>query len=102
MTNDGIVPDNICPEEVDCVGVEQSKEMPGMFEMAKNLLKDGSAIVGNALAGNTTLVSDEMRKKRWNTCLTCPSLQNDRCTQCGCFMKVKVAFQTSKCPVEKW
>lgn len=88
----------ICPQE-DCVPKE---EMPSVMEMAKNLMSDGRSIIKNAFAGNKTLVSDEVRTERWSICGTCPRLQEDRCLECGCFMKVKVAFQTSKCPLGKW
>lgn len=93
-----IVDVTICPQE-ECM---DEQDMPTAIEMAKNLLRDGGNIIGNALKGNSTLVSDEVRDQRWNTCLSCPFLQNNRCTQCGCFMKVKVAFHTSKCPESKW
>lgn len=91
--------DNICPEEVDCV---DKNEFPSVMEMAKNLLNDGSKIVTNAIQGNKSLVDDELRNQRWSTCQECPSLLDDRCLECGCFMKIKVAFVTSKCPLEKW
>lgn len=91
--------EGICPENVECV---DTKEFPSMMEMAKNLMGDGAKIINNALQGNTTLVSDDVRNTRWSTCTTCPSLKDDRCVECGCFMKVKVAFVTSKCPIGKW
>jgi len=90
---------DICPEEQDCV---EKEELPTVMEMAKNLMRDGTAIIKNAFSGNKTLVSDEVRTERWSICTGCPRLQDDRCLECGCFMKVKVAFQTSKCPLEKW
>lgn len=93
-----IIDVTICPEP-KCV---DEAELPSAFEMAKNLLKDGSKIISNAVKGNTTLVSQEVRDTRWSTCQSCPLLVNDRCTSCGCFMKVKVAFQTSVCPEGKW
>lgn len=91
--------DNICPQEVECVDKDQ---FPSVMEMAKNLVSDGSKIVKNAMQGNKNLVDDSVREHRWSTCQTCPRLQNDRCLECGCFMKIKVAFVTSKCPLEKW
>lgn len=90
--------EQICPQE-DCVPRE---ELPSAMEMAKNLMRDGSAIIKNAFAGNQTLVGDDERTRRWSICTGCPQLQNDRCLECGCFMKVKVAFNTSKCPLGKW
>ena len=89
----------LCAQE-DCVD-EQS--LPTAKEMMKNLLTDGKAMITNAMKGNPTLVSDEVREHRWATCQACPFLtDNNRCTKCGCFMKVKVALVTSKCPENKW
>jgi Family of unknown function (DUF6171) len=90
---------NICPEDEKCA---EEFKLPSMMEMAKNLMSDGVKIVGNAFSGNKTVVSDDVRESRWSICLECPMLQNNRCTQCGCFMKVKTALQTSKCPIDKW
>lgn len=90
---------DICPEEKDCV---EELKLPGMVEMAKNLMRDGTKIVSNVVQGNKTLVDDDVRESRWSTCQSCEFLLNDRCTKCGCFMKVKVAFHTSVCPENKW
>lgn len=89
---------DICPDEVDCVDTS----LPSVMEMAKNLMEDGTKILSNALKGNDTLVTDDVRNNRWSICTTCPMLIENRCTKCGCFMKVKVAFKTSKCPMDKW
>ena len=90
--------EQICPQE-DCVPKE---DLPSVMEMAKNLATDGTKIIKNALSGNKTLVEDEVHNNRWTVCQSCPRLQNDRCLECGCFMKVKVAFNTSVCPLDKW
>lgn len=90
--------DQICPDP-NCL---DEKELPSALEMAKNLLSDGTKIIGNALKGNDTLVSEQERVDRWSICQGCEYLLKDRCSQCGCFMKVKVAFKTSKCPIDKW
>lgn len=89
----------ICPQSDDCV---DTTDMPSLMDMAKNLMNDSGKIVSNALKGNQTLVSNSIREHRWDICQTCPELKDDRCKQCGCFMKVKVAFATSKCPLDKW
>jgi hypothetical protein len=90
--------EQICPQE-DCVPKEA---LPSVMQMAKNLASDGAKIVKNAVQGNKTLVDDEIREARWSTCQGCDRLQNDRCLECGCFMKIKVAFNTSVCPLGKW
>jgi len=97
--NDELIDVTVCPEEENCA---EELKLPGMMDMAKNLMQDGKSIIGNALKGNQTLVSTEERERRWAICQSCPLLQDNRCTACGCFMKVKVAFHTSKCPEGKW
>lgn len=93
-----IIDVQIC-EKDDCI---DEVSMPTAIEMAKNLMRDGKAMISNVMKGNATLVSDEVREHRWATCQACPFLQNNRCTKCGCFMKVKVALVTSTCPENKW
>lgn len=94
-----IIDVELCPQEEACA---EELKLPGMLDMAKNLMRDGGNILSNAVKGNNTLASDEVRNQRWSTCQECPLLLNNRCTECGCFMKVKVAFLTSKCPIGKW
>jgi len=90
----------ICPEEATCA---EELKLPGMLEMAKNLMRDGAKIVNNAVAGNSTLVEDSVRDNRLSICRACPKFTpEERCVECGCFMKVKSAFVTSVCPLGKW
>tara|TARA_R110000868_G_scaffold201591_3_gene449109 strand:+ start:3020 stop:3307 length:288 start_codon:yes stop_codon:yes gene_type:complete len=92
--------ESICPKEEDCV---EELKLPGMLDMAKNLIRDGVKITSNAISGNSTLVDDSVRELRIKTCRECPQFTPDeRCVECGCFMKIKVAFVTSKCPIGKW
>lgn len=92
--------DNICPEETPCV---EELKLPGMMDMAKNLMQDGFKIAKNAIEGNNTLVDDSIRENRLSICRSCPKFTpEERCVECGCFMKVKSAFVTSKCPLGKW
>ena len=90
----------ICPQEESCA---EELKLPGMMQMAKNLIQDGAKIVGNALSGNTTLVEDSVREHRLSICRSCPKFTpEERCIECGCFMKVKSAFITSQCPIGNW
>ncbi|QDP62276.1 MAG: hypothetical protein GOVbin2066_43 [Prokaryotic dsDNA virus sp.] len=59
------------------------------------------------LMGLSSIVSGQVDKKteeeRWNHCKGCTFLtKNNRCTKCGCFMKVKVKFNKAKCPIGIW
>lgn len=92
--------EHICPEETPCV---EELKLPGVLDMAKNLLKDGTKIAENALAGNKTLVDADTREHRLSVCSACPRFTpEERCAECGCYMKLKAAFITSKCPLGKW
>ena len=57
------------------------------FQEFKNYLKADSDII----------------KDRIDHCKNCEFLTKKfRCTQCGCFMKVKTLLAHSKCPIGKW
>jgi len=49
-------------------------------------------------------VPDEVEKVRIEACRACPSWskQTNRCTECGCQMKVKAKLTSSECPLKKW
>ena len=45
---------------------------------------------------------EEVLKMRWDICSGCEFLKNDKCTSCGCFMKVKYKLAMASCPEGKW
>ena len=45
---------------------------------------------------------EEVLKMRWDLCLGCEFLNNDKCESCGCFMKVKHKLAMASCPEGKW
>ena len=45
---------------------------------------------------------EEVLKMRWDLCLGCEFLNNNKCDKCGCFMKVKHKLAMAKCPINKW
>ena len=49
-------------------------------------------------------VPKRVREKRMDTCKKCDKYSKftKRCTECGCFMKIKTNFASSKCPLNKW
>jgi hypothetical protein len=53
---------------------------------------------------NTKLVSEDLAKQRFDTCLSCPELINitKQCKKCGCFMSAKTKLEAAKCPLGKW
>jgi hypothetical protein len=49
-------------------------------------------------------VSDEVQKKRFDICQSCPELikLTSTCKKCGCFMKIKTTLKEAACPIGKW
>ena len=72
--------------------------VPVSIDTAKSLTRAGRDIFLRKF------VSDDVRKIRMDICMVCPSWQhtNNRCTECGCQMKVKVSLASSECPLKKW
>lgn len=50
------------------------------------------------------LLNKETRSEdRLSICKTCPELGAlNRCSQCGCFMNIKVRIYSAECPLGKW
>lgn len=48
--------------------------------------------------------SEDEQKKRAAICDECPLLLREdyRCGSCFCYLKYKIAWETSKCPEERW
>lgn len=76
------------------------KEEPNLIKKTGNFLKAVTAHVGSGLEQ----ADDELKEKRASICSTCPYLdkENFKCTHCGCWLKYKIAWATSSCPIEKW
>jgi len=47
---------------------------------------------------------EELIEYRMSICKTCPAFNKrlQKCTKCGCFMKLKTTLVQAKCPVGKW
>ena len=55
------------------------------------------------VAVKRNIIHDEdVLKMRWDLCLGCEFLKDNKCEKCGCFMKVKHKLATASCPVGKW
>jgi hypothetical protein len=49
-------------------------------------------------------VSQPVAQARYDLCKACDRFNKTlyTCKECGCFMKVKVKFSNSFCPINKW
>jgi len=72
--------------------------VPVSVNTAKDLAKAGRDIVMRRF------VPDDVKRLRMDMCMVCPSWEHrsNRCTECGCQMRVKTSLTSSQCPLGKW
>jgi len=105
-------------EELDCIDkteqmLAEEKKLPPASQMIRNLATDHWRSLKAFIKGKQVIVPHEVAEERWEICKSCPYLKYDetnpdtnkkdgRCTECGCFMNVKVHYATAECPIGKW
>jgi hypothetical protein len=47
-------------------------------------------------------VSDEIYRERLETCKECDYLNEGTCGACGCYVELRAAAKTGRCPYKKW
>ena len=72
--------------------------VPVSIETAKSLTRAGRDIFMRRY------VPEDVKKIRMDICMVCPSWEHtsNRCTECGCQMRVKTSLSSSECPLKKW
>ena len=105
-------------EELDCIDktekmLSEEKKLPSASQIVRNLATDHWRSLKAFIKGRQVIVPQEIAEQRWEICKGCPYLKYDetnpdtnkkdgRCTECGCFMNVKVHYATAECPINKW
>ena len=105
-------------EELDCIKeteqmLEKENQLPPASQMIRNIATDHWKSLKAWLKGSQVIAPQEIAEKRWEICKQCPKLLYDetnpdtgkidgRCTECGCFMNIKVHYAVAECPIEKW
>ena len=46
--------------------------------------------------------SDELYENRLDVCKECDSLLAGTCQKCGCYVEIRAASKSAKCPIKKW
>ena len=105
-------------EELNCIKeteemLEKEQQLPPTSQMVRNIATDHWKSLKAWLKGSQVIAPQEIAEKRWEICKQCPKLLYDetnpdtgkidgRCTECGCFMNIKVHYAVAECPIEKW
>ena len=81
-----------------------TNEFPSWMDQAKNLSELTQKILKDVAEGDNLFVDDFEQQRRLDICNACEYYHHhrSRCKKCGCYMKHKVTFKSSECPVEKW
>lgn len=75
-----------------------NRDFPSITQMAQTLVHDASKWV----RGGMMLVPKNISEERLGICSQCEFYKEQRCTKCGCQMRVKTTMATSRCPIGKW
>lgn len=52
--------------------------------------------------GRELKVSDEVYDSRLNICRQCDYLNEGTCNACGCYVELRAAAKTGRCPYSRW
>lgn len=77
---------------------QPGRKKPRMVRQAWNLAQAMSAFVAD---GFKTLSEDQYRV-RLETCDACDRREGSRCTECGCYLRLKARGRAFDCPLGKW
>lgn len=81
---------------------ERLGHFPPFFRMARTLARDAWYAARRTAEGAPLLLPSDAAAARLQVCQACPSLDGDRCVECGCYVTVKAHLTAMRCPLEKW
>jgi hypothetical protein len=84
------------------IETENLATFPSAFQQARNIAIEGWKTGKRLLRKAPIIVPAQVAFDRFSICQQCPSLVNDRCKECGCFMQAKTHVASSSCPLKKW
>ena len=78
--------------------------MPSTGQMIRNVGGSIVRTVQRVAQGNSLNISDADKEKRLSICKSCEFYDagQERCSRCGCYLKVKTYLKAEKCPVGRW
>ena len=79
-------------------------DYPDFWKQIENFKEFAESVNQGVKDGNSVLVAETVSKLRMEECERCDyyDKKQTRCRKCGCYMKVKVKFNNTQCPIGKW
>ena len=81
--------------------LDNAHVVPSLPNQAKNFITS----VVRHVAGGMPQASDDERERRMEICRGCPAFtggEDPRCSECGCYLKIKTSWALESCPQNKW
>ena len=78
------------------------QKIRGITNVAQNFVLSVANAVTHAIKTKKVLAERSVTEKRVSTCKSCQYLSANRCKSCGCFIVVKTAIESEKCPKGYW
>ena len=86
--------------------LEGEQKLPPASQMIRNIAVDHWKGLKAFIRGKQVISTQQEAERRWEICKSCPQLLYDetnpdtgkidgRCTECGCFMNIKVHYAVS-------
>lgn len=91
-------------QEVQKIQTEDISSYPSVFQMGRNVVKQGWLTAVGLAKGQPLLSSAEKAAARLEICKNCEFFDAlpQRCKKCGCYMTAKANLEHSACPISKW
>jgi len=80
----------------------RGRRFPTKTRMAKNFASSMAQTFKHAASTGEVTANPATVAKRIEICESCENKSGIRCLECGCFIRLKAALATSKCPIGKW
>jgi hypothetical protein len=79
-------------------------QSPSFKNQIKNLTESGKNVIEDFIGGTEIFASEKLQDERWNICRQCEwfNVYAQQCKKCGCFLNIKIKFNSSFCPIFKW
>lgn len=74
----------------------------GMGQMAMNFMLSVGNAINHAVKTKKVMAERSIVDARVAECKKCKFMKNSRCQACGCYIVVKVALDSEKCPKGFW
>lgn len=76
--------------------------MPSLRAQATNLVKTARDVAVEVARSGQVAAHSDIIQKRLKACGSCNYYSGSRCSQCGCYVNIKVGIKAAVCPVGKW